>query len=733
MTSKAGNQQSSIQLGLLLHNHQPVGNFPWVFQEVYEASYLPMIEALERHPQVRLSLHYTGSLLDWLGEAHPQFLARVAELVRRGQVEIVGGGYYEPILPSIPDTDKVAQIHRLAKRIQNDFGVKPTGMWIAERVWEPGLPHFLREADVTWTILDDIHFKSAGLEDSDLYGYYATEDQSSVLKVYATSHALRYTIPWRPVRESIEALRSLATPAGNRIAVMGDDGEKFGSWPDTHAYCWGSNGRAGWVEEFFTALEQNSSWLHTTQLGEYANSQPALGRIYIPTSSYIEMTEWALPAQKSYQFGQLIHQLEHEKRTDILQFMRGGFWRNFLVRYPEINNQHKKMLRVHNTVYAAGATEEAGLTDLLKAQANDTYWHGLFGGIYMAHVRSAIYHHLIQAENAADHILHGSEPWQRYELTDFNRDTFEKIIVESDQQNLYIDPQHGGTLFEWDIRRSAHNMLSVMTRRLESYHQTLRLYEQERHRNNSQADSRSTIGEPGSPHTTIRTKEHDLDQYLVVDRYRRNSLVDHFLPQGLPLAKYASGLYEEQGNFADQLYETIVEQDASGITVTMIRNGHIKRVGALNPLPVQLTKTLFIPIGEEKIVVRYLIKNKGEARLETNFASEWNINLLGGGHNPQAYYQLEGVQLADSRFDSTGEVTHVYNFHIGNTWLQQDIGFSCSEATTLWRFSIETVTGSEAGFERTHQGSCITLLWPLMLDAGNTWQVEIVAKGCKPV
>src|SRR5579863_9216729 len=101
-----------IQLGLLIHNHQPVGNFPWVFQQVYEAAYLPMIEALERHPGVRLSLHYTGSLLDWMETAQPAFLQRIASLVRRKQVEIVSGGYYEPILPSIPDRDKVAQIRR---------------------------------------------------------------------------------------------------------------------------------------------------------------------------------------------------------------------------------------------------------------------------------------------------------------------------------------------------------------------------------------------------------------------------------------------------------------------------------------------------------------------------------------------------------------------------------------------------------------------------------------------
>lgn len=719
-------RKNSISLGLLLHNHQPVGNFPWVFQQVYEDAYLPMIEALERHPGIRLSLHYTGSLLDWLEAAHPEFLERVAALVRRHQVEMVSGGYYEPILPSIPDADKTGQIRRLTERIQQHFGVKSTGMWIAERVWEPGLPRLLRDASIEWTILDDIHFKDVGLEDSDLYGYYATEDQSSVLKVYATSKALRYTIPWRPVAETIETLRSLATFDGKRILVMGDDGEKFGSWPETRPYCWGSEGRSGWVEAFFTALEQNSGWIHTIPLGEYAQTNPALGRIYIPTSSYIEMTEWALPPQKAYTFSTLYHQLEHNRQYEILQFMRGGFWRNFLVRYSEVNNQHKKMLRVHDHVYAAGASEESGLVQLWKAQANDTYWHGLFGGIYMTHVRSAIYHHLIKAENAADTLRYGNGPWQHYELSDFDRDTQNELIIESNRQNLYIDPQRGGSIFEWDIRRSAHNLMSVMTRRQESYHQTLRDYEQKRRRATSQTNISQGGNEPGSPHTTVRTKEPDLDQYLIIDRHRRNSLIDHFLPPGLPLESFEQVRYEDQGNFIESAYEPQVEQDSSGITVTLTRDGQVRRAGALSPIAVQVQKTLFIPLDEEKLIVRYRIENKGQSRLQTTFASEWNFNMLGGGGNDQAYYHVEGHMLENSHFDSTGEVPSVQTFHIGNTWLQQDIAFHTSQAATLWRFSIETVTGSEAGFERTHQGSCTTLVWPLILDAGNIWEVEIV-------
>src|SRR5439155_7855086 len=136
--------------------------------------------------------------------------------------------------------------------------------------------------------------------------------------------------------------------------------------------------------------------------------------------------------------------------------------------------------------------------------------------------------------------------------------------------------------------------------------------------------------EPASPHTTVRTKEPDLDRYLVVDRYRRHSLIDHFLAPSVSLERFAQVQFEEQGNFVELPYEIEVKQDESGIAVTMIRDGLVKRPGAWQPLAVRMAKTLFIPFGEEKLIVRYTISNKGQSRLQTRFASEWNIHLLGG-------------------------------------------------------------------------------------------------------
>ena len=55
---------SKLYLGIVLHNHQPVGNYGFVIEQVYNDAYLPMLEALERHPGVRVAPDLEQLLLD---------------------------------------------------------------------------------------------------------------------------------------------------------------------------------------------------------------------------------------------------------------------------------------------------------------------------------------------------------------------------------------------------------------------------------------------------------------------------------------------------------------------------------------------------------------------------------------------------------------------------------------------------------------------------------------------
>src|SRR5216117_4287168 len=80
------------------HNHQPIGNFDHVLVEATERAYRPFLERLDARPEVRLTVHCTGSLLEWLRERSPRTFDLLGSLAARGQVELLTGGFYEPIL-----------------------------------------------------------------------------------------------------------------------------------------------------------------------------------------------------------------------------------------------------------------------------------------------------------------------------------------------------------------------------------------------------------------------------------------------------------------------------------------------------------------------------------------------------------------------------------------------------------------------------------------------------------
>ena len=127
-----------------VHNHQPVGNFEHVLVAATARAYRPFLERLRDRPEVRLTMHWTGGLLEWLRDHSADTFGLLGAVVARGQVELLTGGFYEPILAILPDHDKVGQIQHLTEFIRAHFGVRPRGMWLAERVWEPQLPRPLR-------------------------------------------------------------------------------------------------------------------------------------------------------------------------------------------------------------------------------------------------------------------------------------------------------------------------------------------------------------------------------------------------------------------------------------------------------------------------------------------------------------------------------------------------------------------------------------------------------------
>ncbi len=399
----------AFHLALVIHAHQPAGNFESVQEEVYGLAYRPFVEELARHREVRAAFHFSGILLDWLERRHPEYLDRLRELADRGQAEMVSGGFYEPVLSAIPDRDRLAQLEKLNDRLERRFGRRPEGAWLTERVWDPTLPRTLAQAGIQYTLTDDYHFLSAGLEEDELFGYYLTEWQGWVVKVLPGLKKLRYLLPFRLEQDTINYLRGAADRHAGGLATMGDDLEKFGAWPETHRHVYVN----GWLSRFFDAVEGAGDWLQMVLPREYLAGREPLGRIYLPVASYQEMGEWVLPVEAGAAYETLLHRTQAMPEGEQLtRFVHGGVWHNFFHKYEEANHLHKRMLflsrryeELDRRLPPAGEGRErygAGYEALLRAQCNDAYWHGVFGGLYAPHLRTAVYGGLIEAERAAE-------------------------------------------------------------------------------------------------------------------------------------------------------------------------------------------------------------------------------------------------------------------------------------------------------------------------------------------
>lgn len=702
-----------ISLALTLHNHQPVGNFGWVFEEVFEKAYLPMVKALERHPAIQLSLHYSGPLLEWFAVAHPEFLARVRALVDEGQVEIVGGGLYEPILASLPAADRVAQLRRMRVRIKELFGVVPQGAWLAERVWEPSLPAALHDGGYRWTILDDAHFRAAAISEDALWGAYLTEDEGKPLTVFGTEQGLRYRIPFGSVESVIDYLREHATEGGERIGTMGDDGEKFGSWPTTWEHCWGD---AQWVEKFFTALEKNADWLSTTTPSRWLDERGPIGRVYLPTSSYAEMGDWVLPAEESKIFGPMLHAAQDVKSPEA-RYLRGGFWRNFQVKYTEINDLHKQMLRTSAKVAAmsAGAEKLAAEDHLHRGQSNDCYWHGLFGGVYITHMRLATFEHLIAAEDVADGTYRRTNAGRALPalMADLDLDGTDELQLANAGARLQIDPIEGGAITAFDLRPSHHALLAVMRRRPEVYHEKLRA-----HAAAEVAGIAATAtGEGGgvvSIHDIVSVKEPGLAERLGYDEHERRSALLRLYPANTTGRSIADGTAKALGGFATTPWTITGHDDRSAtLYATQLIGGAI----------IAATRTIRLAGGrmDPKVAVETTLAHGGGPALQALLDEEWNLMLLGGGGNPAAHWTAAGVR---SPHDAPGAAAADMPISSGNDYLGITIStITAPQANALWA-PIETISNSEGGFERVYQGSSLHLVRTIELLPGATLTIR---------
>jgi alpha-amylase len=701
-----------LRLVLVLHNHQPIGNFDGVFEQAYQDSYLPFLNVFERYDALRIALHASGSLMEWIDAHHPDYVDRLAGLVASGRIEIVGGAFFEPILTMIPTRDRIGQITAYTQWLEQRLGARIRGMWVPERVWEQSLASDLVRAGIGYTVLDDFHFKNAGLSSEQLYGYYVTEDDAQVLNVLPGSERLRYLIPFQDPPETINYLQSVAEAHPGAVVVFGDDGEKFGTWPGTKEHVYDR----GWLAQFFDLLAANSDWLKVTTPSEAIEKVPPLGRLYIPEGSYREMTEWALPAAKLIEFEDLHHELERLGQWErIAPFVRGGYWRNFKVKYPETNTIYARMQMVSRRLQEAldggsrGPLIEQARLELYRGQCNCSYWHGAFGGAYLPHLRNAVYRHLIASDNLLDQDegrgwQEGQAPWVELEADDYNFDGRPEVRLANNRLMALLSPVAGGQMYELDVKAICHNLLATLTRRPEAYHRKVL------------RGPSANNGEVASIHDQVIFKQAGLDQRLGYDQWARNSLIDHFFMAEVSLEQVAAGQTEEQGDFVHGPYEAKLRRNDGRVQLQLVREGQVQG------RPIRVTKGVTLGSDEATLEIAYLVENI-PTDITLHLAPELNFAGLPAGADDRYFRTPAGGRI--SQLGQQLDLHDETGLALVDEWLGIAVELSFDRPTSIWAYPVETVSQSEGGFELVHQSVAVVPHWRLVPDLNGRWSLTL--------
>ncbi len=657
---------NKMQLLLGVHNHQPIDNFSHVVDKAVATCYEPFFRTLEKYENIRISVHFSGWLLEYIYKNSRELFAILKKLHSEGRIEIFGGGYYEPILASIPSEDRVGQIKLLNKFLKRHFGVTPKGIWLAERVWDSSIIKDLEECGIEYVLVDDFHFISAGIGSEALDGYYVAEDGGARVNVFPISKELRYMIPFRGAGSVVEHLEA-QSQNGKKSAIIFDDGEKFGVWPNT--YDWVYN--QGWLEQFFEKLSASQS-VESALYADYVRTHKALGLAYLPLNSYYEMGEWTHRSNDAPAYEKLFRKLEGEHGYEYaVKFLRGGIWKNFFTKYYESNHIHKRLVEI------SLAKKELKRKDyyfpLYKSQANDVLWHGVFGGLYLPNLRNNTYKYIYECEN-----MRYLGKKDSVEVCDFNYDGFDDVKVVNSAFIAYFDTKHGCMMSELGLRDKLFNMQNTLKRTKEAYH--IKVEDVIEHKESAtEGDGISTI------HTSNTAELAAMKREFVFDRFQKQSFIDHIVDYSFCFESFRGDTYKEYGTFCNDAY-TIQNVGERGFEA--VSDGRI--VGEHESFGAYLVKKIDFN-GKS---IDFAVTLNSECHYDLQYFCEFNLYFA----------DVHALKITGVNIEQAENLGVLEQLEIYDPYLDKKTHFAFAQPIECFCTPIDTVTQSESGFEKTNQG-----------------------------
>jgi hypothetical protein len=416
-----------ITLVLGSHKHIPCGAGDDAFERAYETGVKPFISTLYQYPKIPAVLHYSGVLLHWIERFHPECLMLIGDLVSRKQVEILGGGFYEPMMPLIPLQDKIGQIELLTTYLRKQFGKRPLGCWIPALAWEQSMVSPLNACGMAYTFLDEDQFRLAGLNGQELLLPCISEDQGKIITIFPLSKFLKAEFAQKKASRVLQDLAGNMSGAGDLV---------FSVFPGEIYRAGGqSQSPESVFHDFFEDLSQCDTLIDFTTPGKFYRNLQGLKKAYFPNSLGI------CPAREKGLTPQVLP-------------------RQFLIDFPEANGIYSKMIFTHvliNQLRGDKSRKRTAREELWKAQSCDVFYPSGEYGIVCSPVRKAAYRSLIGAERICREKGGFIPSLMNF---DFDLDGAGEYLFQDAKINCYVRLRGGGA-FELDYLPKTWNYLDT--------------------------------------------------------------------------------------------------------------------------------------------------------------------------------------------------------------------------------------------------------------------------------
>lgn len=731
--------RSSLHLACVLCFDQPSPASAVAMNRRFEHEVEPLVRALEQHERLSLVAHIAGRLLEHAVAHRPKLLGRISALCQQGRLELLGGAFFSPVLGSIPERDAAGQVRYMANWLKRNLNASQTGAWLSLRAWEPTLPGVLAQAGVKYTLVDDALFFGAGLQPGHVHGHFVNHRAGNSVSVFPIDRRLSKVVESAPLsraQQILEAANETHQGEGDRVAVLAFQAADLIGEPR--------------FEQLLGLLVDQAHWLKSITLRRAFEGFPTRGPVNLLTGADPDLAEWACNAEARERRRYLQFRLDQAHVWAMVQYhVDRVLFDNFLIKYPEANHLHKRMLavsktidRLRNILSDRQIAQRVSKTDaharkvleracdaLWRAQSHAVYWHQGKGdaGVYDPALRIATTRQLMQAQHMAEKALGDPAKGGWWGVRrDYDSDGNDEALVMTRELSAVVHAAEGGTLWELDLRGKSIPLQTALSPVEEPYDDALVGNEVVLVDAELSLDDKRSV--PKTNPGVLPKRNQELARRKV-DRVRRGAFQDHIFGPETTLATYANRQFRQLGDFAEGRFELsrIAEPELPNNpfgTVQVVRSGVAKDVDTTMLL--RIAKEFRFDPHRPRMVLNHSIVNRSRDTASLWHGLEWTFGIPSGeelnlwatafGGNEERTYQL---------IDGAQDLGWITWLEIKDTETELAIVLETPDPVRVWWTPVTSVFETRDGWQEMVQGQTLLLHRPLEIWGEDTQSMEL--------